>query len=141
MGKIMFNGIEYNSVTQLEKVKFYSGKIQNTTGEVIADENFVYTDFMPMPNGTVIFDVGENGSNLPYECLTMYYADKTYGPSNWYWNPTQRYRSVDVSSYYAQGARFMRISFKVEYFNDLYIKDSVNNIIYSTSLPRYINNN
>lgn len=112
-------------------LKIHSGKISNTTGEVVEDNTFYYTDYFPCPNGEFTFDMGYTSRSETYAGVTMYKKDKSY-TSDWYWNPTERYRNKDVSSYFSQGARFLRFSFPADKFHYIMLHDWVNGIMYST---------
>ena len=114
-----------------ETLKLHSGKISNATGEVVEDSTFYYTDYFPCPNGNFTFDMGYTSRSETYAGVTMYKEDKSY-TSNWYWNPTERYRNKDVSSYYSQGARFLRFSFPADKFQYIMLHDWINGIMYST---------
>ena len=112
-------------------LKMHSGKISNATGEVVEDNTFYYTDYFPCPNGEFTFDMGYTSRSETYAGVTMYKEDKSY-TYDWYWNPTERYRNKDVSSYYSQGARFLRFSFPADKFHYIMLHDWVNGIMYST---------
>lgn len=109
----------------------HSGKIKNTDGSISEDSDYMYTDAFPMPNGEITFDVGTTGS-FDYEGLTIYDENGDYVD---YYNPTSRYRVVDLSSYYASGSRFIRLSFAVSRLQYVMCHDWVNGIMYSTEIP------
>ena len=112
-------------------VKLYQGKIAHSDGQVVADSNYYYTDYFPIASD-VTFDIGMETTSDNYAGLFMYKADKSY-VSNWYWNPTKRYRNLDyLSTYISQGATWFRLSFPANKLDYAMVHDWDKNIMYST---------
>lgn len=110
----------------VETVKCYSGKIANTTGEVSADSNYNYTDYFPMPDGHLIFNLGSSSnSNIG---LTFYYEDKTYAG---YYQFNSLNRDVNMSSYFSNGWRYVRACYTIANKNYVYINNVKDGKIYS----------
>ena len=108
----------------------HSGKINLSTGDIVADNSYYYSDYFDAPNGLLTFCLGEksNSSNIGIEmCLTD-------GSHLSYYNPSSIPRRVDTSTYYSQGLRKLRLSFKKMYLNDVYVVDEMNHIIYGFNL-------
>lgn len=112
-------------------VKLYQGKIAHSDGQVVADSNYYYTDYFPI-SADVTFDMGVETSSDNYMGLYMYKNDKSY-VSDWYWNPTKRYRNLNnLGTYIAQGATWLRLSFPTNKLQYIMLHDWVNGIMYST---------
>lgn len=133
--------VEGETKTVFSTVKLFSGKITNTTGVVVEDSNYMYTDYLPLPEGDgtwygVTFDLGLNSSQT-YAGLTMYNADKSY---NNYWNPNARFRFVDTRTQYTQGARWFRLSFPVANLKYVFAHSWGDSIVYCADEPSWITN-
>lgn len=111
-----------------ETLKCYSGKIANTTGVISADSDYNYTDYFPMPNGTIIFNLGPSPSSSLG--LTLYNEDKTYAG---YYSFNSGYRSVDLTQRYASGWRYCRVCYAVANLKHVYINNVADGKIYSAN--------
>lgn len=114
-------------------VKLYQGKIAHSDGQVVEDTDYYYTDYFPMTTD-LTFDMGYTTTSDNYVGVYMYKDDKSY-VSNWYWNPTQRYRNLSsgqLSPMYESGARWIRVSFPANKLNYIMLHDWINGIMYST---------
>ena len=141
MGKIIHNGITYADITHglaplFNTVKLFSGKIKVSTGEIIDDPDYYYTDYMPLSNGDLTFDLGFSSSQT-YSGLAMYDDNDNFVE---YWNCNARYRTVANSSWYGQGARWFRLSFPINKLNYVFAHDWVNNKIYCADEPSWVTN-
>lgn len=113
-----------------------SGKIKIIDGTIVEDSSFYYTDRMPLSNGDLTFDLGFTSSQT-YSGLAMYDDNDNFVT---YWNCNSRYRNVNNSPYYAQGARWFRLSFPVDKLNYAFAHDWVNNKVYCADEPAWISN-
>ena len=141
MGTLIHNGVVYADVNQglaplFNTVKLISGKINVSTGEIIDDSDFYYTDFIPLSNGDITFDLGYSSSQT-YAGLVIYDDNKDYVN---YWNANSRYRNVDNSSLYTQGARWFRLSFPISKMHYVFAHDWIANKIYCADEPYWTTN-
>lgn len=106
----------------------YSGKINLTTGAIVSDSDYYYTDYIPFSNGYQMFDFGETASS--YVGCVWYKEDGTYGGD--YWASNARYRYVNNSSYYSGSSiRKQRLTFRAVNLDRVILFDEVNKITYT----------
>lgn len=103
------------SVGLAGSVALHSGKVNLYDGTITADPDYCYSDPIPIPNGHMSFDLGYTASGS-YNGFTLYKGDDSYYD---YYKPTVRYRYIDLSSEYQNGARYMILCFEVAYLNDV----------------------
>jgi len=116
--------------TPIPKLNIYEGKVDLSSGTVVSDSDYYYTDFFPNPNGTLIFSMGESSSSY-YIGLEM--CDDSGSNMN-YWSASSNPRIVDCSYYYSIGCRKLRASFKKSHINDVYWIDITTNTMYSVEI-------
>ncbi len=120
----------------IKNLKLKEGKINLTTGAIVADSDYYYTDEFPCPNGTIMFDFGV-GSTETYTGVISYDINGNRIGSA---NTSSRYRTVDLTSVYSQGARTLRLSFPKNKFNYATLVDYVSEITYTTNTPVVVGN-
>lgn len=107
-------------------LSLHEGKI-NTSGEVVADSDYYYTDAMPCPQGKVCFDFGDTYGS---DAMIAFYKETDVFID--YWGSTQRYRVLDFTSDY-QAGRKMRLSFPKTALSDTMYIDLAAFTMYSGS--------
>lgn len=109
----------------------HSGKIYMDDGSIVADSNYIYSDFFDCPDGYAYFDVGENDSGNHYIGVEMCKEDGTH--VDW-WGASGRFRNVNCATYYRnQNVRKLRLSFRKQYKASVMFIDVVNYKTYSVS--------
>lgn len=116
--------------SSIPTLKLNEGKIALTTGEIVADSDYYYTDEFDMPSGYIMFDMNLN-SNQTYDGLVIYDDGGNY---NNYWNPNARFRVVNMSSYYHAGYK-CRLSFRKSNIDYVMLRDYNANILYTSNAP------
>lgn len=120
----------------INKIKYFSGKIDNQTGTIIEDASYFYTEWIPWADGAFIFDLGMSGT-INGNAVTVYQEDKTYID---YWTTSTRFRTINGHANYASGGRWCRISGQLSHLGDLLLWDKVNNFIYFAATPYQVSN-
>lgn len=120
----------------LNKIKYFSGKIDNQTGTITADSDYIYTDWIPWANGDFIFDIGFTTTTTG-TAVTVYKDDKTYID---YWTPNTRFRSINGRPNYSSGGRWCRISGPLSNFNDILLINKADSVLYCACEPYQISN-
>ena len=110
-------------------VPVHSGKINLSTGEIVADEAYCYTDEFPCPNGSVMFDMGLTGSQTYAGAISYDENGVRKGSAD----ASSRYRVVNLATVYSSGARTLRLSFPIAHIEDVILKDYVNEVTYTTN--------
>lgn len=127
-----FNGTyTCNSIgTAIPMFKVHSGKVNVRNGNIVADNDYCYTDFIDFNNGYQMFDLGETSSS-DYIGIAWYRTDGTYGGD--YWAASGRYRYVNNSSYYNNGIRKQRLTFRKAMLDKVILFDQTTNITYTVN--------
>lgn len=115
----------------IQTLVLHSGKIDLNTGNIVADNNYYYSDYFDAPNGLMTFCLGEKSysSNIGVEmCLTD-------GSHLSYYTASSIPRRVDTSTDYSQGLK-LRLSFRKMHLNDVYVVDEMNHIVYGFNFVR-----
>ena len=108
-------------------IKVHSGKVNLATGAIVDDADYCYTDFIDFSNGYQLFDFGETAG--AYVGCCWYKEDGTYGGN--YWSANARFRYVDNSSYYSNGVRKQRLTFRRVMLEKVIFFDNVTNKTYT----------
>lgn len=124
-----YDVVTVNVSGAVSTLALHSGKINLTTGEIIEDANYYYTDEFPCPNGSIVFDMGLS-SSASYVGVVSYDEN---GIRKGAADTTTRYRTVNLSNVYASGARKLRLSFPIEQLANIILKDYVNGLTYTTN--------
>ena len=113
----------------VEKLKYYSGRINNNTGEVSSDSDYYYSDYFPIGQA-MVFNLGSStNSNIG---MTIYDSSKTY--MEW-WGFNAKYREVNNSSLISDGAAYVRICGKIADINRALAIDLTNLKTYTPLTP------
>ena len=109
-----------------QTLTLHEGKISMSDGSIVADSDYYYSDFFDAPNGNVLFDLGEidNDFGLPW-----YHSDGTYVD---HFSSSQRFRQVNMATYYQSGDKF-RLTFKKAYLSSALLVDFANIKTYCVS--------
>lgn len=110
----------------------HSGKIDLNTGDIVADSDYYYSDYFDAPNGWLTFSVGETSASSDIG-VEMCLAD---GSHLNYYSASSLLRQVDTSTYYVQGLRKLRLSFRKIHLEDVYVIDNMNKITYGINFVR-----
>ena len=113
--------------TPVPTIKVHSGKVNLATGAIVDDADYCYTDFIDFSNGYQMFDFGETAG--AYVGCCWYKEDGTYGGN--YWSANARFRYVDNSSYYSNGVRKQRLTFRRVMLEKVIFFDNVTNKTYT----------
>lgn len=104
MANIIRLGGGSNGGSEIQSLAIHEGKI-NTSGVVVSDSDYYYTDSIPCPKGRICLDFGDiYNSNA---MIAFYDTDDSFID---YWGSTARYRVLDFTSDY-QAGRKMKLSF------------------------------
>lgn len=90
----------------------HSGKINMITGEIVTDNNYLYTDYFDCPDGYAYFGVGESDTSNTYIGVEMCLEDGTHFD---YWSADGTWRNINCAQYYRNNnVRKLRMSFRKE---------------------------
>ena len=80
------------------------------TGEIVADNDYLYTDFFDCPDGYAYFGVGESNTGNTYIGVEMCLEDETHVN---YWSADGTWRNINCAQYYRNyNVRKLRISIR-----------------------------
>ena len=106
-GKKVFNSlvVDGESGTVVQTLKLNEGKITLTDGTISANSDYYYTDLFDCPQGSFFFDFG---GQLNLNAGIVWYDGN--GVYKNYYQANQRYRTVNMGSFYQEGYK-MRVGF------------------------------
>lgn len=101
------------------------GKLTLTDGTIASDTDYYYSDLFDCPQGSLYFDFGgQLGTNAG---IVWYDSEGVYKN---YYQANQRYRTVNMGSFYQEGYK-MRIGFPKTALNNTVLIDHNASLIYN----------
>lgn len=113
------------NVPSIQSIAVHSGKLNIKNGTITEDADYCYTDEIECPNGRMRMDFGEtsNGDFIGMEMLNN-------GTHSNYWVANDRFRSINLSSYYS-ATKTIRLAFRKTYADMVVFIDYSNSKLYS----------
>jgi len=101
------------------------GKLTLTNGTIASDPDYYYSDFFDCPQGSLFFDFG---GQLNLNAGIVWYDSE--GVYKNYYQANQRYRTVNMGSFYQEGYK-MRIGLPKTALNNTILIDHNASLIYN----------